>query len=112
MSNHLNSFLFSKATLTSVGLVNSKDAQITQISVENDYDIDTRTNAQGLQINYDPNIELNQGVIFTLTAAKTGVQYPKTVKLFLRACGKPMTLNTKAQIEAGNVLGNQCHLFA
>ncbi|CAF1225499.1 unnamed protein product, partial [Adineta ricciae] len=87
------------ATLTSAGLVNSKDAQITQISVENDYDIDTRTNAQGLQINYDPNIELNRGVIFTLTAAKTGVQYPKTVKLFLRACGKPMTSNTKAQIE-------------
>lgn len=90
-----------KVTLTSVGLLNDKDLEIAEIQVENDYDIDSRTNQQGLRLDYDPNVEYNARLVITLKAAKQDVKFPKSIRLFVRGCGRPVSLVTKAQVEEG-----------
>ncbi|CAF4894723.1 unnamed protein product [Rotaria sp. Silwood1] len=87
------------ATITSVSVLNPNESQITQMTVETDYDTYTSTNLEGLQVNFIPNIEFNTGLIITLTTTASNIIFPKTIQLAIHGCGQPYELATKAQIQ-------------
>ncbi|CAF4275432.1 unnamed protein product, partial [Rotaria sp. Silwood2] len=87
------------STITSVSVLNPNESQVTQMTVETDYDTYTSTNLEGLQVNFMPNVEFNTGLIITLTTTMPNIIFPKTIKLAIYGCGQPNRLATKAQIE-------------
>ncbi|CAF4215767.1 unnamed protein product, partial [Rotaria magnacalcarata] len=88
------------ATITSVSVVNPSESQITDMTVETDYDVYSSTNRSELQVNFQPNVEFNRGLVFTLTTTMPNAIFPKTIQLAIYGCGQPGSLVTKAQIES------------
>jgi hypothetical protein len=96
-------FIFLKATLTSVGLINSTASPITQLTVDTDYDTQVKTSPDELYIKYDPNLEYNFNVQFALETPTKNVKFPQIVQLAIHGCGTPTTSALKAQIEGDTI---------
>ena len=69
------------------------------MTVQTDDGIYTSTNLQGLQVNFQPNIDFNTDITFTLQTTLPNMIFPKTIQLAIYGCGQPSSLFTKAQIE-------------
>jgi len=69
------------------------------MTVDTDYDTQIKTSPEELHIKYDPNLEYNSDVQFTLETPTNNVKFPQTVYLAIHGCGKPTKSALKAQIE-------------
>ncbi|CAF4555276.1 unnamed protein product [Rotaria socialis] len=91
---------FRPATITSVSVLNPNESQITSMIVETDYDVYNSTNLDGLQVNFQPNVDFNTHIIITLKTTMANAIFPKTIQLAIYGCGQPSSPVTKAQIES------------
>jgi hypothetical protein len=73
--------------------------------VDTDYDTQIKTSPEELYIKYDPNLEYNSDVQFTLETLTKNVKFPQTVYLAIHGCGKPTKSALKAQIEGDTTKG-------
>ncbi|CAF4497898.1 unnamed protein product, partial [Rotaria socialis] len=91
---------FHPSTITSVSVLNPNKSQITSMIVETDYDVYNSTNLDGLQVNFQPNVDFNTHIIITLITTMANPIFPKTIQLAIYGCGQPSSAVTKAQIES------------
>ncbi|CAM4985052.1 unnamed protein product, partial [Rotaria socialis] len=66
---------------------------------ETDYNVNNSTNLDGLQVNFQPNVDFNTHIIITLKTTMANAIFPKTIQLAIYGCGQPSLPVTKAQIE-------------
>jgi hypothetical protein len=84
-----------------VAVLNPRDSQVTEITVDTDYGTDKSDDTSAPAINYLQNVELNTITTIRVTKTASGVNYPRELRLALRGCGTPAGMWSKAQIEDG-----------
>lgn len=81
-------------------ILNPRDSQVTEISVETDYDIDFSTNRDAPAVVFSPNVDFNSYLNVKVTKTASNIVYPKSLRLAIYGCGAAVDpLRTKSQIE-------------
>ena len=81
-------------------MLNPGESQVTEISVETDYDIDFSTNRNAPAVVFSPNVDYNTYLDVKVTKTASNIVYPKQLRLAIYGCGNAVNqLLTKGQIE-------------
>jgi len=95
-----NPFFCSKATITSISVLNPKQSEAKIVSVQSDFQTFNTTDSNSVEMNFLPNLEDNQVLIITLNTTSANVDFPKNVQLAIYGCVEPIQpLKTKGKIE-------------